>query len=207
VSLAESVAGEPRRRISARFWHQGPTRHGVTTCADPARGPGRFHRTGEPGIWYASSQEQAAWAELFRHFVDEGIDPFEVRRRIGRVYVDLEVLDLTNPDVRSRLGVTEEDLVNDDYHLTQAIAAAARDAGFHGLLAPSAALPGRTTLAVFAHALPALEAERSAIRQPPARLADLLPLIRPHESVPDVVRRVFRTLSRAGGEAIRSRRR
>src|SRR5262245_13148422 len=41
--------------------------------------------TGEPGVWYASSREQGAWAELFRHFVDEGVDPFEVRRRVGRV--------------------------------------------------------------------------------------------------------------------------
>lgn len=90
MNLAEAVATAPRRQISGRFWHQGPTRHPLTSCADPARGPGRYHRTGEPGVWYASSQEQAAWAELFRHFVHDGIDPFEVRRRVGRVYVALE---------------------------------------------------------------------------------------------------------------------
>jgi len=59
-----------------RFWHQGPTRHPLTYCADPAQGPGRYHRTGEPGVWSGSSQEQAAWAELFRHILDAGIDPF-----------------------------------------------------------------------------------------------------------------------------------
>ncbi len=94
MNLAEAVAAAPRRQISGRFWHQGPTRHPLTSCADPARGPGRYHRAGEPGVWYGSSQEQAAWAELFRHFVDEGVDPFEVRRRVGRVFVALEVLDL-----------------------------------------------------------------------------------------------------------------
>jgi RES domain-containing protein len=138
LNLAEAVATAPRRHITGRFWHQGPTRHSLIDCADPARGPGRYHRTGEPGVWYGSSQEQGAWAELFRHFLDEGIDPFEVRRRVGRVYVALEVLDLTDATVRSHLGVDENDLIGDDYALTQSIAAAARDAGFHAVLAPAA---------------------------------------------------------------------
>ena len=207
MNVADAVASAPRRQISGRFWHQGPTRHPLTSCADPARGPGRYHRTGEPGVWYASSQEQAAWAELFRHFIDEGVDPFELRRRVGRVYVVLEVLDLTDESVRARLGVDESDLVGDDYSITQTIAAAARNAGFDAILAPAAALPDRETLAVFAHALPSVQAERSEIRQPPPRLADLLPLIRPHERVPDTVRRLYLTLARAGAGVVRARRR
>ncbi len=46
---------------------------------------GRYHRRGGAGAWYGSDREQAAWAELFRHFTDEGVDPFEVRRRVGVV--------------------------------------------------------------------------------------------------------------------------
>jgi hypothetical protein len=90
---------------------------------------------------------------------------------------------------------------------TQTIACAARDAGFDAVLAPAAALPGSEALAVFAHALPHVTAERSEVRQPPPRLADLLPLIRPHEDVPDTVRRLLITLERAGAEAIRRRHR
>jgi RES domain-containing protein len=172
----------------------------------PSRGPGRYHRTGEPGVWYASNREQGAWAELFRHFVDDGVDPFEVRRRIGRVSVDLEVLDLTEAHVRAQLAVTEKELVSDDYALTQASATAARKAGFDAVLAPAAALPGAETLAVFAHALPKVDAERSEVRQPPPRLANLLPIIRPHENVADAARRVLITLGQAGAEAIRRRR-
>jgi RES domain len=158
-------------------------------------------------VWYASSREQGAWAELFRHFVDEGVDPFEVRRRVGRVSVDLEVLDLTDEATRSHLGVSEADLVSDDCTVTRDIATAARDAGFDAVLAPAAALAGCKTLAVFAHALPAkVAAERSEVRQPPPRLADLLPRIRPHEDVPDVVRRLLITLGNFGAEAIRRRR-
>lgn len=207
MNLALAVANAPRRQISGRFWHQGPTRHPLTSCADPARGPGRYHRTGEPGVWYASSQEQAAWAELFRHFVEDGIDPFELRRRVGRVFVALVVLDLTDVAVRTHLGIDEADLVGDNYSTTQAIATAARNAGFHAILAPAAALPDRETLAVFVHALPSVQAERSEIRQPPPRLADLLPLIRPHERVPDAVLRLYRTLAGSGAEAIRQSRR
>lgn len=72
-------------------------------------------------MWYASSHEQGAWAELFRRFLDEGVDPFEIRRRVGRVSVDLEVLDLTVEATRSHLGVSEADLVSDDCTLTQDI--------------------------------------------------------------------------------------
>jgi hypothetical protein len=159
-------------------------------------------------VWYASSQEQGAWAELFRHFLDDGVDPFEVRRRVGRVSVALEVLDLSDEATRSHLGVREADLVSDDCTLTQDIAAAARDAGFDAVLVPAAPLPGCRTLAVFAHVLSArVTAERSEVRQPPPRLADLLPLIRPHQDVPDTVRRLLITLGQLGAEAIRRRRR
>ena len=207
MSLGDAVATAPRRRLTGSYWHQGATRHPLTSCADPALGPGRYHRAGEPGVWYASNLEQGAWAELFRHFVDEGVDPFEVRRRVGRVSVDLHVLDLTDKTTRSHLGVDEADLVSDDCATTQTIACAARDAGFDAVLAPAAALPGCETLAVFVHTLPNVTAERSQVRQPPPRLADLLPLIRPHERVPDTVRRLLITLGRAGAERIRRRRR
>ncbi|MCB1255610.1 MAG: RES family NAD+ phosphorylase [Microthrixaceae bacterium] len=200
------MAAAPRRRIIGSWWHQGPTRHPLTSCANPARGSGRYHRQDEPGVWYASNQEQAAWAELFRHFTEGGIDPFELRRRVGRVSVDVEVLDLTSSTVQKSIGINAGDLLSDDYAVTQDVAAAARDAGFDAVLAPAAALPDRETLAVFAHALAKVHPERSAIRQPPPRLADLLPLIRPHERVPDVVRRAYFTIAGTGAEAIRRRR-
>jgi RES domain-containing protein len=207
VTLAEAVATARRRKLTGKYWHHGSTRHPLLFCTDPAAGPGRYHRTDEPGVWYASSREHGAWAELFRHFIDEGIDPFEIRRRVGRVSVDLQVLDLTDEETRSHLNVDEADLVSDDYATTQAIAAAARDAGFDAVMAPAAALPGCETLAVFVHALPHVDAERSQVRQPPPRLADLLAVIRPHENVPDAVRRLLKTLERIGAEEIRRRRR
>lgn len=143
---------------------------------------------------------------MFRHFTAEGVDPFEIRRRIGRASVELDVLDLTDSRVREAVGLEAGDLTGDDYTSSQTIAAAARDAGFEGVLAPSAALPGRTTLVVFARALDSVYPAASQVRQPPPRLASLLPLIRPHEAVPEAVRRVLRALADAGAEPIRRRR-
>jgi hypothetical protein len=71
---ASAVAAAPRRTLKGTFWHQGPTRHALVSCIPISTTWGRYHRPGAPGVWYASSREQGAWAELFRHFTDEGID-------------------------------------------------------------------------------------------------------------------------------------
>jgi hypothetical protein len=114
------------------------------------------------------------------------------------VSIEHQVLGLTDEETRSRLNVDEADLVSDDYAITQAIAAAARDAGFDAALAPAAAPHGCQTLAVFVHILPKVDAERSEVRQPPPLLADLLAVIRPHENVLDTVRRFLKTLDKLG---------
>lgn len=143
-----------------------------------------------------------------RHFVTDGVDPFEIRRRVGRVKVtDLDVLDLTNPTVRAALGVTEADLTGDQYSDTQQLAEEAAAAGFQGILAPSAALPGRRTLVVFAAASALVTEESSDVRQPPPRLADLLRAIRPHRDMPRAVRDLLLALAQRGSQAIRDRRR
>lgn len=100
------------RVFSGLVWHQTRPRNALLDFADPARYEARYSRVGEPGVWYASLTERAAWAELFRHWAGDEISPFEVRRRVGRArVVDLEVLDLTDRNVRQRVGVTEDQLV------------------------------------------------------------------------------------------------
>jgi RES domain-containing protein len=190
LDLEQAIAAVPRRLLRGRFWHQGPTQHPLDELSDPARTEGRYHVAGGTGVWYASDQEQAAWAELFRHFVDQDVDPFEVRRRVGYVDIDgLEVLDLTDTSVVSALEVTEADLVGDDYALTRSIAVFAAAAGFDGILAPSAALAGRTTLVVFPRGMQAVTAGPSRVRQPPPRMADLLTSMKVHPGAPGTVHR------------------
>jgi len=148
-------------------------------ASDPAEFDARFTVQGGPGVWYASSQAPAAWAELFGHFTLRGIDPFEVRRRAGAARVeDLRVLDLTDPAVREVVDLTEADLIGDDYSRTQQIALAAAEAGFDGILAPSAALPGRMTLAVFPSGMVKVSAVRDTVRTAPPRLRVLSPRVR-----------------------------
>ena len=171
-------SGLVARTLTGRFWHQGPPRFPTLSVADPAVTSGRFHTAGGPGMWYGSDQQQAAWAELFRHTLGSAIDPFEIRRRIGAVRVSgLEVVDLTDRASRDRLGVSETDLVGDDYQLTRQIA---RDAAatVEGILSPSAALPGRRTLAVFPAGMPRLAEVSSRVTSAPPRLAGLQPSIR-----------------------------
>jgi RES domain-containing protein len=142
--------------------------------ASPAGGPGRYHRVGDPGAWYASTTERGAWAELFRHHTSNELSPFEVRRRIGRARVEnLRVLDLTDPRVRETLGVTDDDLTR-----CQALGEAARAAGLEGVLAPSAALAGEVILVVFPSGTPKLTEEQSRVQRAPARLRALVSRIR-----------------------------
>ena len=176
------IAGKttPRERPAARaltalVWHQCSPRRQPLDAANPAVTTGRYHRTGGPGVWYASSSENGAWAELFRHHEPGGVSPLEVIRRIGRARAKgLRVLDLTNARVRELLDVSESELTADDLTLCQEIADYARDAGFDAILAPSAALEGQRTIAVFASAMRKITEERSRVASPPARARRLL---------------------------------
>lgn len=180
-------------------WHQTRPKRGLLDVADPARFPGRYHRAGGPGVWYASKSERGAWAELFRHWEFEDVSPFEVRRRVGRARAnDLEVLDLCDPDVQDQLGLSKDQLIDDDLFVCQAIAEGARQAGFDAILAPSAALPGERTLAVFSSALHKVEAEHSRIQRPPIRMLDVLEHVRVPASVAESVGRLYEALRRLG---------
>ena len=198
----------PIREIRDQYyWHQGPARHDVDYMPVSPTYGGRFHVAGGHGVWYASSTQEGAWAEFFRHFLDSGVDPFEVRRRVGRVRVDsMKVLDLTEVVGRQTIGITLDDLTGDDYEQCRRVAALARDHGLDGILSPSAALPGSLTLGVFAPSVEKITVELSVVNTPPARLADLLASIRLHRDVPDAVRSLLRFIETLGSQAMRRRR-
>ncbi len=193
------------RDLSRAVWHQTRPSNHLLQFADPATYNGRYHRVGEPGVWYASFTERGAWAELFRHWGLNEVSPFEIRRRVGRARVEnLAVLDLTDPTVRDRVGVTEDELFADDLARCQQIAADARDAGFDGVLAPSGALQGEITLAVFASAIGKVSAEHSRVQRPPVRMIDVLTRIRLPDAVIGTVGRLYEALA-ALGRSVRNR--
>ncbi|MGH7840032.1 MAG: RES family NAD+ phosphorylase [Candidatus Binataceae bacterium] len=173
IGIEEPVVRElPAARIlTGGFWHQCSPSRRLLDVVDPAVTFGRYHQSGGPGVWYASSTETGAWAELFRHHEPGGISPFEVRRLIGKVQAaDLKVLDLTKQGVRKHFGVSVKDLTADDLTRCQDIAERARAAGYDGILAPSAALETQRTLAVFASSLHRLIEEESRVARAPTRM-------------------------------------
>jgi hypothetical protein len=119
----------------------------------------------------------------------------------------LRALDLTDEGVRLALSLTETDLIGDDYAATQRIADAARDGGFDGILAPSAALPRRLTLVVFLSGMKKVAVQVERVRQPPPRLVDLLRVIRARHDMPAACRAFMRSLLAEGADAVRSKRR
>jgi RES domain-containing protein len=53
-----------------------------------------------------------------------------------------KVLDLTQASTLKILGLSKNDLISSDYSITQAISMIAREAGFRGLIVPSATSAG-----------------------------------------------------------------
>lgn len=181
--------------ITRHVWRQTRPKNALLDFDDPTSYPGRYNQAGDPGVWYASLTERGAWAELFRHWGADEVSPFEVKRRVGRAKVsDLAVLDLTDPEVREKLEVTIDDLVSDDLARCQELAVRAREAGFDGILAPSAALDGETTLAVFVSAIAKVEAEHSRVQRPPVRMLRVLERIRVPDAAIDTVGRLYEAL-------------
>jgi hypothetical protein len=165
---------------SFRVWHQGSPRFDVTSVPDPPQAPGRYHRAGGLATWYGSRTERSAWAELLRHFVDDGISPFEIRRRVGRADARVIALDLTSKRVRDALEVSEDELIADDLTACQELAEFAVEAGFEAIHAPAAPLERERTLAVFG---PTIESGLhdvldKGVRRAPIRMYDVLRAIR-----------------------------
>jgi len=95
---------------------------------------GRYNPRREFGALYLSESPAACRAEMQRR---PG-----VRLRYWDACIRVRVakaLDLTDPAVRNTLGIRHEDLVSDDWDLTQDVGRAARRAGFDALIVPSAA--------------------------------------------------------------------
>ena len=167
------------RVLTAVVWHQCSPKRELLDAADPAVTAGRYHRIGGRGVWYASSSENASWAELFRHQEAGAVSPPEVIRRMGQARVrKLRVLDLTDTRVRELLDVSESELVGDNLKQCQELAQYASDAGYDAILAPSAALAGETTLAVFASTMGKISAQRSHVGPPPIRVQRVLGRVR-----------------------------
>ena len=87
--------------------------------------------------------DATALAEVSHYGVASG-------RIVVKKRVDLKnVLDLTDPAVRKKVGVSLEDITGNSYAKTHAVGDWARANGFDGILAPSARNIGGSNLVIF----------------------------------------------------------
>jgi RES domain-containing protein len=120
---------------------------------------------GQLGRWgatfpviYLGRPEAGVVIEAYRHLVeDAGVPPEHVGPRILYTVpvTATQVLDLTDPDARDRVELSDDDVSSEvgDYAESQRVAAAAHQLRLHGILAPAAHGRG-TTLALFRERLP-----------------------------------------------------
>ena len=153
--------------VDLTVYHHGAP--GRPPIDPPARAPhaARWHRAGEPAPWYAAGTREAMWAELRRH-LPLGVDLREVFRLVVTAEVSARVLDLTGDAARRAVGVTLADLTGEDWKPCQELAALAAAHGYDGVLGPSAALAGDTTLVVLRPALHRVHVVSAIVERGPA---------------------------------------
>jgi hypothetical protein len=148
----------------------------------------RWHRAGDGATQYLSVSVEGAWAELIRA---EGLrSEAEVALlRMPMWAIDLDVhrvADYGTFEKAGRAGFAPDALIDEDYSRCQEEGRRLRRAGYEGVLAPSAALPGFENLTLFG--------PRVASRWgPPSTLASSIPAKRiavgsPPEEIVDRVR-------------------
>lgn len=116
----------------------------------PSQETGRWHREGEGYAQYMSLDPLAAWAEFVRR---EEIRDEErrraARRNLWRITVEeTDIADLSSFERIDSCGL-DPGVAIGPWRRSHQLATELKDAGYRGLLTPSAALPGAVNLTVF----------------------------------------------------------
>lgn len=112
---------------------------------------GRWHSIGDGPTQYLSTTVEGAWAELIRA---EGLGAeaevalIRMPMWVAEIHVQ-QIADYGSFEKAAKAGFSPEALVEDDYSRCQEEGERLRLAGYQGVLAPSAALPGVTNLTLF----------------------------------------------------------
>ena len=104
----------------------------------------RYTEAGVPGLYF-SSGEKIVKAELGNY------DVFDFSGRTMYMYdVKLtNMLDVSNPSVRSQLGISLESILGESYDVTHSIGRYAYSNGYNGIIAPSARADGGVNIILF----------------------------------------------------------
>jgi hypothetical protein len=134
------------RQVSIRF----PPLYHAAGERVPSQESARWHVQGDGYAQYLALSPLGAWAELVRYnsIRDEALAR-EQRRNLWLVYVVEEGLaDLSTFEKWDVCGLDPRYAVA-EHHYCQVLGRELRDAGFRGVIAPSAALPGVANLTIF----------------------------------------------------------
>jgi RES domain-containing protein len=117
----------------------------------PNTDPGRWHRVGDGPTQYLSVTVEGAWAELIRA---EGLrseaEVALLRMPMWAAHLDVQrIVDYGTFKKADESGFAPDALIDDDYSRCQEEGGRLRSAGYQGILAPSAALPGAVNLTLF----------------------------------------------------------
>ncbi len=139
----EGLAGLSARALRGQFYRvvREERREQLLSPEGSLLYGGRYNAPSTFGVLYCAERPDVATAEIRRGAGASLLKPSFV---MGTLEVDLRrVLDLTDPEILAQLDVRPGDLVTPSYALTQELARLAREAGFEGLVVPSATGLGR----------------------------------------------------------------
>lgn len=117
--------------------------------AVPSSREGRFHRAGQETVQYLSLHPLGPAAEMLRHNVGPDGDPDDLVLNLWAAVLDIDDVKRVDFGDCETFGRTGDELVGDDYGVTQELADAVRESGATAMIVPSAALPGTHNLIVF----------------------------------------------------------
>jgi len=119
--------------------------------ARPNTRPGRWHSVGDGATQYLSMTTDGAWADLIRCENLRTPDELKlVRMPLWQAKIDQSyVVDYSDFDRAGAAGFAADALIDDDHARCRVEGKRLRDAGYSGVLAPSAALPGELCLTLF----------------------------------------------------------
>lgn len=164
----------------------------------------RWNRARQDATQYTSLTPEGSWAELIR--AERLLSANDLRLVNMTMWVlkihETNLADYSTFEKAHDAGFTPETLVSEDYERCQVEAERLRERGFHGVLAPSAALPGAVNLTLFGRRLSVtwdypqaslmasfIPVKRLAVGRPPD---ELLPMVRqrsqPHILLEDYLR-------------------
>lgn len=127
------------------------TTYDVPLWVAPNRRGGRWNVAGEGSTQYLCLDPEAPYAELIRHEqLRSEAEAAMLRISLWEVRLDeAAIVDYGTCERAEAAGFPPEALVDDDHERCRAEARWLRERGARGVLAPSAALPGTTSLTLF----------------------------------------------------------